>query len=119
PAETPPRLDGFDDLRVSCVSLAQLELGLRAAKDLATYRLRRARLDQITEQFGPGEPFDPACVQAFGRLLDHMAAAGGDLKANREDRMIAATALALDCVIVTRNPSDFRILEPLITVEVR
>ncbi|MDR0591840.1 MAG: hypothetical protein LBG60_00995, partial [Bifidobacteriaceae bacterium] len=39
PAETPPRLDGFDDLRVSCVSLAQLELGLRAAKDLATYRL--------------------------------------------------------------------------------
>lgn len=112
-------LGGFDDLTVSSVSYSELTMGLHATTDLAVYKRRVARFDDLAETFGPGIPYDDACVRAYGRLLAAVVERGGEPKAHRLDRMIAATALAHRLVLVTRNVSHSRLVEDLVDVEVR
>ena len=110
---------GFDDLRVSSISYSELTMGLHSTTDLATYKRRVARLGQLSDVFGSGIPYDDACAKAYGSLLTVVAERGGDPKAHRFDRMIAATALAHGFVLVTRNIAHFRLLEGQLKIEVR
>ena len=110
-SEALPDLQGFDDLTVSSVSYSELTMGLHSTQDLVTYKQRHARLSQLKETFGAGIPYDDVCVQAYDDLLALVVERGGEPKAHRLDRMIAATALAHGLVLVTRNIAHFRLLE--------
>lgn len=78
-----------------------------------------ARFDALVETFGAGIPYDDACVRAYGRLLATAVERGGDPKAHRLHRMIAATALAHRLTLVTRDRGDFQMFEDIIEIEVR
>ena len=114
--ETPPELSGFDDLCVSSLSWNELTLGIAAARDLPTYKQRSFRLDVLQRTYGEGLAYDESCVEMFGQVLDRVVQRGGDPRAHRYDRMLAATAMAHDLTLVTRNAGDFRILDGLLDV---
>lgn len=51
-------------------------------------------------------PFDDRCADHYGRVRADLAAQGKPIGHN--DLMIAATALANDAVLITRNANEFR-----------
>ena len=58
---------------------------------------------------------DGAVARAYGRVYAAVAATGRQARGRRAfDLLIAATALAAELPLYTRNPGDFRGLEPLI-----
>lgn len=62
-------------------------------------------------------PFDAAAARAYGRVYSAVQAAGGKPRGRRAvDLMIAATALASDLPLYTRNPGDFSGLDGLLVV---
>jgi predicted nucleic acid-binding protein len=114
--EDAPPLDGFDDLTVSSLSYAELTLGLYTTSNLRELQRRMGRLAGAEATYGPGLPFDDQCVRAYDRILAAISESGGTAKADRFDRMIAATALAHDLVVVTRDLTGFAGLEGLVHV---
>jgi predicted nucleic acid-binding protein len=116
PGETSPDLGGIEESNVSALSWAELTAGLHTTRNLATYKERASRLSALQRLFGEGLPFDDGCVEMFGEILSRVSQRGGDPRAHRIDRMLAATAMARDLVLVTRNVADFRILDGLADV---
>lgn len=92
------------DLYLSVITLGEIERGIAQqervnpafAQELARWLTRTVTLfsDHILP-FGPGE------ARIWGRLSARMGHAGADL-------LIAATAMALDAVVVTGNTRDFQ-----------
>ena len=119
PGQTAPDLSDFDDVLVSVLSFTELAIGVRTIADVTVLRRRMTRMTALRELFGQGLPFDDACLRAYERLLDHLADNGGDVKARRFDRLIAACALANGATLVTRNADHVRNLAPLIDIVVR
>lgn len=117
--EPAPDLSSFDSLVVSSLSWSELTKGLHATSDLLTFKARLARFAALREAFGTGVPFDDACVLAYDDLLRQVVARGGSARAHVLDRMIAATALAHDLTVVTRDASGFANMEGLVRVESR
>lgn len=117
--EAAPDLADYDGLVVSSLSWAELTKGLHATADLLQFKARLARFTALREAFGSGIPFDDACVRAYDALLRQVVARGGTARAHVLDRMIAATALAHDLTVVTRDAAGFSNLEGLVRVEVR
>ena len=105
-------LEEVDEDRVflSVVSLAEIRFGIER---LAPGR-RRARLDRwLREELplrfeGRTVPVDEEVADACGRLLARVRQAGRGLGAM--DALIAATCLACDLVLATRNLVDFETL---------
>lgn len=118
-AESTSDLSGYDDLQVSSISWSELTMGLHAAHTLSVYKEREARLTDLRKVFGAGIPYDDQCASHYGTILARITAQNGDPKAHRFDRMIAATALAHDLVVVTRNIAHFGMLNGLVPVEQR
>jgi len=85
---------------LSALSLAELQRGLSARPELTI--LRRERL-QVLLQAVPVAPFDAKAAKIYGEMI----AAIGRIKRRDFDRLIAAHALALGCVLVTANVADF------------
>lgn len=85
---------------LSALSLAELQRGLYAYPRLTA--LRRARLEVLL-QVVPVLPFDASAAESYGRIIMQI----GRVKSRDFDRLIAAHALASDCVLVTANASDF------------
>lgn len=91
------------DLFLSVITLGEIARGIHAqdtvnpafAADLRAWLDRTVRLfsDRIL-------PFDADAARIWGRLSQDIGHGGADL-------MIAATALARDCVVVTGNVADF------------
>jgi predicted nucleic acid-binding protein len=53
-------------------------------------------------------PFDVAAARAYGRIYASVVAAGRKARGHRAvDLLIAATALAAELPLYTRNPDDF------------
>lgn len=50
-------------------------------------------------------PFDDLCAEAYGIIRTHLAEQGTPMGPN--DLLIAATAIARDCCLVTRNRREF------------
>ncbi len=117
--EAVPDLSGFDDLRVSALSWAELTMGLHATAELSVFKARLARLDAMRKTFGDGVPFDDDCVQAYGALLTRVLGAGESARSRLIDRMIAATAMAHRWVLVSRDRRAFGGLGDDLLVEVR
>ncbi|MDR2929291.1 MAG: hypothetical protein LBV06_00035 [Propionibacteriaceae bacterium] len=112
----PASEDGPIMFYCAALSLAELQEG-EFSSDPAV-RLR-APLDyvRITELLGEGLPFDDLAAHVYRVVCQAVADRGRHImRTRRVDLMIAAVALANDCVLATRNIADFAGLEPLLTV---
>ena len=104
------------EIAIATVTLAELAAGPHAAEDPTERARRQARL-QCTEATLDAIPFDAAAARAYGRLWAEVASAGRKARGKRAlDLLIAATALAAELPLYTRNPSDFDGLGALIDV---
>lgn len=99
-----------DRIGLSVVSLAEIRFGIER---LAPGR-RRTRLDEWLRRELPARfegrimPVDGETADAWGRLLAQAQRAGRGLGAM--DALIAATCVARDLVLATRNLADFATL---------
>lgn len=117
--EPAPDLSGYDGFAVSSLSWSELTRGLHVTASLVEFKARLARFNALRSAFGSGVPFDDACVRAHDDLLRHVVQRGGSARVHVLDRMIAATALAHDFVVVSRDGAGFTNLEGLVQVDVR
>ena len=96
-----------DEVAVSTVTLAELAAGPIAAADPTERARRQDRLQRVEATCDP-IPFDVAAARAYGRIYGSVVAAGRKARGRRAvDLLIAATALASDLPLYTRNPDDF------------
>jgi len=87
---------------ISAVTLAELHVGVLAARDVDTRARRLATLESVADVELLG--VDAAVAAAWARLRVHLAEAGRRLNVN--DLWIAATALAHGLPVVTQD-DDF------------
>lgn len=110
PAELP------SELAISAVTLAELAAGPHATADPTERARRQDRLQRTEATFEP-LPLDGAVARAYGRVYATVAAAGRTARGRRAfDLVIAATALAAELPLYTRNPDDFQELGSLVEV---
>lgn len=117
-------LDKLDPLElpvsvaVSAVTMAELAAGPHATVDSEERGRRQDRLQRAEAVFDP-LPFDANAARAYGRVFASVLAAGRKARGGRAvDLLIAATALAAELPLYTRNPDDFDGLGELIDVVV-
>jgi predicted nucleic acid-binding protein len=104
------------ELAVSAVTLAELAAGPHATSDTQERARRQDRLQRAEATFEP-LPVDANVARAYGRIYAGVAAAGRKARGARSlDLLIAATALATDLPLFTRNPDGFRGTEGLIEI---
>ncbi len=94
---------------LSALSLAELQRGLYKSPEYSA--LRRARVNTLLEGLSVA-PFDTAAAEAYGRIIAQI----GWSRSRDMDRLIAAHALAIQCVLVTANVADY-VRVPGLTIE--
>jgi predicted nucleic acid-binding protein len=110
------RADLPSELAISAVTLAELAAGPHATDDSAERARRQERLQRTEATFEP-LPVDGAVARAYGRVYAEVAAAGRKARGRRAfDLLIAATALAAELPLYTRNPDDFADLNGLVRI---
>lgn len=97
---------------VSAITLAELSVGPLVARSDAERIARQSVLQQVEADFHP-IPFDDRAARAFGRVAAQLRASGRRATARAYDALIAATAVANDLPVFTRNPDDFVGIESL------
>lgn len=97
-----------DELRVSVITLAELEAGVLAARTVADRAARLRTLERVTQL----EPVvvDAAAAAAWARLRVEVHQAGRRINVN--DLWIAAVAIANGLPVVTQD-DDFAVLAEL------
>jgi hypothetical protein len=104
------------EVAVSAVTMAELAAGPHATADPGERARRQERLQRAEAAFAP-LPFDANAARAFGRIYAAVSAKGRKARGRRAiDLLIAATAIAEDLPLYTRNPDDFRGLADLLDV---
>lgn len=104
------------EIAIAAVTLAELAAGPHATDDPSERARRQERLQRTEATFDP-IPFDAEAARAYGRVYAEVAATGRKARRRRAlDLLIAATALAGDLPVYTRNPSDFGDLTGLIDI---
>lgn len=104
------------EVAVSAVTMAELAAGPHATADPAERARRQDRLQRAEATFEP-IPMDVAVARAYGRVYADVATAGRKARGRRAfDLLIAATALAAELPLYTRNPNDFGGLDSLVEV---
>ncbi len=104
-----------DDIAISIVTFAELHFGVMVSTDQRVRGERLRLLSALQSQFEP-LPVDDPVASAYGRVAAAAAASGRQPPARVSDLLIAATALAHDARLVTRNPSDLAGLEDLVEI---
>ena len=95
-----------EECLISAITLAELSVGALVATNARQRGARQAHLQQAEADFDP-IPFDAACARAFGRVAASLRQSGRKTQARAYDALIAATAVAHDLPVITRNPDDF------------
>lgn len=104
------------ELAVSTVTLAELAAGPHATTDPVERARRQELLQRAEAAFDPA-PVDAAVARAYGRIYAAVATSGRKARGRRAlDLLIAATALASELPLYTRNPEDFREAAKLLEV---
>jgi predicted nucleic acid-binding protein len=106
------------ELAISAASLAELHFGVLVTRDEKVRADRLTRVGMIEAGF-EALPIGVTVARAYGRLAAAVVAAGGQPRARVMDLLIAATAVAHDATLYTRNADDLRGLEgilPIVTV---
>jgi predicted nucleic acid-binding protein len=103
-------------IAVSAITLAELAAGPHATKDPAERARRQDRLQRAEATFDP-IPVDGSVARAYGRVYAAVTTAGRKARGRRAlDLLIAATALAAELPLYTRNPGDFAGLDSLLEI---
>lgn len=89
------------EVRLCSVVKAELLYGARKSKRVSDNLMRLMQFFATFDSL----PFDDLAAEHYGMLRAQLEAAGTPIGAN--DMMIAATALASDSTLVTRNQSEF------------
>ena len=99
-----------DEIAVSVVTAAELELGVLRAREADVRARRLATLSRVRAEF-PLLPIDDATASCFARIADEELRAGRRLR--RHDTWIAATALRHGVPVVTQDAdfTDFQSVE--------
>lgn len=103
-----------DQVSISVVSLAELELGVLLARD-ATTRSRRLRTLIRVREVVRALPVDGSVASAFAALVAELRQVGRRLDVN--DAWIGATAIANGAILYTQD-ADFDALPRLSVVRV-
>jgi predicted nucleic acid-binding protein len=104
------------EIAISAITLAELAAGPHATADPAERARRQDRLQRVEATFDP-LPVDANVARAFGRVYAEVATAGRKARGRRAfDLVIAATAVAGELPLYTRNPDDFAGLSDLLEV---
>lgn len=104
------------EVAVSAITMAELAAGTHATSNAQERGRRQDRLQRAEATFDP-LPFDADAARAYGRIYSAVVASGRKARGARAvDLLIAATALALDLPLYTRNADDFRNLDDVLTV---
>jgi predicted nucleic acid-binding protein len=104
------------EVAISVLTLGELATGPHAAADELTRARRQSHL-QFVETNLEALPFDPECARAYGVVYAAVNRKGRKPRGRRTvDLMIAATALAHDLPLYTRNAKDLHGLEELIEI---
>lgn len=113
------RIDPADlpiEIAISAITLAELAAGPHATTDPGERARRQDRLQRAEATFDP-LPVDANVARAFGRVYAAVAAAGRKARGRRAfDLVIAATAVASNLPLYTRNPGDFAGMSDLLEV---
>ena len=92
-----------DEIAVSVITVAELELGVLRAPDPSSRATRLATLSRVRAAY-PLLPIDEATASCFARIADEQLRAGR--KPRRHDTWIAATALRHGVAVLTQD-ADF------------
>lgn len=92
--------------QISSVSYAELHFGVQTAPDTSAQLTRQHRLTLIQSVYGHGITFTDETAHHYGLLCGRLRQQGRSPRGRAMDIMIAATALALDVPLVTRNVGD-------------
>ncbi|MEO5679974.1 MAG: type II toxin-antitoxin system VapC family toxin [Acidimicrobiales bacterium] len=106
------------EVAVSAITMAELAAGPHATNDPDERARRQDRLQRAEAAFEP-LPFDREAARAYGRIFASVTASGRQAGGARAvDLLIAATALAAQLPLYTRNFDDFRAFDRLVDVVV-
>jgi predicted nucleic acid-binding protein len=101
---------------VSALTLAELVIGPPSTGDDLKRARRQQHLQYVEASVEP-LPFDSRCSRAYGPVYSAVVSVGRKPRGARAvDLMIAATALAHDLALYTRNAKDLHGLEDLIEI---
>lgn len=100
---------------ISTISLAELHFGVLKTTDPGERARRAARLGRIETAFDT-HPLDERVARALGQLQATVSSRGGSPRSRTADLVIAATAMAHQAVLLTRNYKDFKLLDDLVDV---
>ena len=103
------------EVAVSAITLAELAAGPLAAASVDERARRQDRLQRAEATFDP-LPFGVDAARAYARIFAAVREAGRQPRRRAADLLIAATALAEQLPLVTRNGDDFAGLEALVQV---
>ena len=104
------------ELAISAITLAELTAGPHATDDPAERARRQDRLQRAEATFDP-LPLDASVARAFGRVYAAVSATGRKARGRRAlDLLFAATALAANLPLYTRNADDLKGLTELVEV---
>ena len=104
------------ELAVSAMTMAELAAGPHATTDTTERARRQDRLQRAEATFEP-LPVDADVARAYGRVYAAVGLAGRKARGRRGvDMFIAATAVAANLPLYTRNPQDFDGLSGLLDV---
>lgn len=104
------------ELAVSAMTMAELAAGPHATTDVEERARRQDRLQRAEATFEP-LPVDAEVARAYGRVYAAVVASGRKARGRRTiDLFIAATAVAADLPLYTRNPADFAGLSSLLEI---
>jgi len=104
------------ELAVSAITMAELAAGPHATTDPAERARRQDRLQRAEATFEP-LPVDADVARAYGRVYATLLSSGRKARGRRAlDLLIAATAVAADLPVYTRNPGDFEGLSGVVEI---
>ncbi|RMI28299.1 type II toxin-antitoxin system VapC family toxin [Nocardia stercoris] len=100
---------------ISAVTLAELAAGVNSSPDPIRQTQRQLQLQWVARTFEP-LAFDADSAYVYGSLSLLVQRIGRKPRKRVADLQIAATAVQHALPLYTRNPDDFRGLEPLLNL---
>ncbi|GAA1798648.1 hypothetical protein GCM10009749_02930 [Agromyces neolithicus] len=106
---------GDETLGASILSRAELEFGVRTAKNDAVALAREQYLAAL-DRFIDWLPFDADASRAYGYLAAAMHRDGAKVRARKTDTFIAAQAYAAGVPLLTRKIADFAPISSIVQI---